>query len=936
MARSLDANGIYTVDRGDTLWWICNDFLSQIRTASGQPSMTIAQACYWVGDQNNIPNINCLYVGQKISITGTHKEESSTSTTTAKNSNAPVITYFGPMIPLNDQGEYDESRDGKEIVAIWTWTKDNTSGYHYYWQYTTGVVDADKKTIWFSGEEGDNTIDEDYAGDTSHKDAARQSIYTFPDNATKIRFKVKATSKTYKSGDKDVHYWSGDYCSWQTYTKNNLVPETPETPTVTQTNRFRLDCDMDNVASGIKKIEVQIYKNGTDLFKTGNAKINETRHAHYTVILDPGAKYCARWRVSNGTMWSNWSEFSDQESVKTVPDKWEFKTKVLNTTLSGQPTYNVNVTWSKCKSAEAYRIEYMDQEEYRSIGFSPQATTLKTIDVPVSGEEGQNHPSSYLIPASNIGAGTWVMRFAVVVGEYHSDWSDLQVLTLGLTPNAPTTWSSSTSVVIGTDTCSVFWTHNARDNSVERAAQFYYSRKSSLDAASNWVGPITIMNNRTGEKMYELSEAQLIFSGATIPSARQHQTDAGPAMIAIGGSGNIMEWKMATAGGTGTFSEQSVVRLINLYTPASMAFGVYTVPIASPANVLGDNLTAFPFYIYATCGNTDQSALTYYVRIQSNTEYDTIDNVGHVVHVSPGDSVYENTFDQTYLNFIEFNPSNISLYNTASYTVYCEMTTNAGLTDSASQTFTVAWTENGYLPNCEIGIDYENLTASIRPYCEDEDGEEITDVYLSIYRREFDGSFKEIQTDILAEEVDGEMIYSFVTDPHPALDFARYRIVSKEITTGAIAYYDAPGVEVGEKGIIIQWDEAWQPFDLVDGTTPEVPGYAGSFLRLPYNIDVSEDNDIEVSTVNYVGREHPVSYYGTHLGTTASWSTDIPKSDKDTLFALRRLSRWMGDVYVREPSGVGYWATIKVSFSQKHLDLVIPVKIDITRVEGGI
>jgi hypothetical protein len=44
----------------------------------------------------------------------------------------------------------------------------------------------------------------------------------------------------------------------------------------------------------------------------------------------------------------------------------------------------------------------------------------------------------------------------------------------------------------------------------------------------------------------------------------------------------------------------------------------------------------------------------------------------------------------------------------------------------------------------------------------------------------------------------------------------------------------------------------------------------------------------------------------------------------------------MGDVYVREPSGSGYWANISVSFNQKHNDPVIPVTFDIRRVEGGI
>jgi hypothetical protein len=88
--------------------------------------------------------------------------------------------------------------------------------------------------------------------------------------------------------------------------------------------------------------------------------------------------------------------------------------------------------------------------------------------------------------------------------------------------------------------------------------------------------------------------------------------------------------------------------------------------------------------------------------------------------------------------------------------------------------------------------------------------------------------------------------------------------------------------------------------------------------------------------IKYIGRKHPVSYYGTHLGETASWSCTIPKNDTKTLYALRRLAAWAGDVYVREPSGVGYWANIVVNFSLKHRELTVPVSFEITRVEGGM
>ena len=116
----------------------------------------------------------------------------------------------------------------------------------------------------------------------------------------------------------------------------------------------------------------------------------------------------------------------------------------------------------------------------------------------------------------------------------------------------------------------------------------------------------------------------------------------------------------------------------------------------------------------------------------------------------------------------------------------------------------------------------------------------------------------------------------------------------------------------------------------------EEPAYAGSLLKLPYNIDVSDSNNPDSVLVEYAGRKHPVSYYGTQLGVSSNWKTDIKKSDKSTLYALRRLQMWMGDVYVREPSGSGYWANVKVSYNINHRDLKIPVTLTITRVEGGM
>ena len=200
-----------------------------------------------------------------------------------------------------------------------------------------------------------------------------------------------------------------------------------------------------------------------------------------------------------------------------------------------------------------------------------------------------------------------------------------------------------------------------------------------------------------------------------------------------------------------------------------------------------------------------------------------------------------------------------------------------------------------------------------------------------VYRREYNGQFVAI-----AENLDGE-IKSTVSDPHPSLNYARYRIVAMDKTTGAISYSDMDGIEVGCNDMIIQWNDVWSNFN--DNLGPledriEKPA-ASSMIRLPYNIDISADSKPDVALVEYIGRSSPVSYYGTQEGENGKWSCEIPKSDAETLYAIRRLAAYMGDVYVREPSGIGYWANITVSYNMTHSKMTVPITFTVTRVEGG-
>lgn len=229
-----------------------------------------------------------------------------------------------------------------------------------------------------------------------------------------------------------------------------------------------------------------------------------------------------------------------------------------------------------------------------------------------------------------------------------------------------------------------------------------------------------------------------------------------------------------------------------------------------------------------------------------------------------------------------------------------------------------------FTPQIELGTTPSSYEQYYENYV---DGNLVENVSVSVYRREYDGSYTEIAKDVANA--------ASITDPHPSLDYARYRLTAKDRSTGAVSFYDMAGYYIGGSAIIIQWDEEWSTFDVTSSTSVENRPWSGSLLRLPYNVDVTDDRGAQVSFVEYIGRRHPVSYYGTQTSEAASWSVSIPKEDKDTIYALRRLSLWSGDAYIREPSGMGYWANVGVIFSQKHTETTIPVTLSITRVEGG-
>lgn len=897
MAIKVDDNTV-KVEKGDTLWGIAKTYLG-----SGMSYTQLANI-------NGIKNPNLIYVGQLIKLSATSPSKPTSSNVTTPQSK-PTISAFGI-----------QSDSENTLFAVWDWSRENTDKYECEWYYDAGNR-SNGNVIWFVG--------------TKSTTEDQQSTYSMPDNAKQVKFRVKAISKTHTINDQQVSYWTGEWSNNQIYDCSDNPPKTPSTPNV-EVDGYSLTATLDNLDVNATQIQFQVAKNDTSIYKTGNVVISVTNHASFACVISAGDKYKVRCRSYKDGKYSDWSEYSS--NVSTIPSA-----PSGITVCRANSETSVYLEWGSAKSAKTYEIEYAIKKEY--FDGSDQTTKKSGIET-----------THYEIVGIETGQ-EYFFRVRAVNDKGESAWTGVKSVIIGKPPSAPTTWSSTTTVITG-EQLILYWVHNAKDNSSQTFAE--------LEIYFDGVKESHTIKNTSSEDDKDKT------SSYTIDTSSYSE-------------GTVISWRVRTAGVTLTYGDWSVQRVINVYAPPTLQLEIFDANDSS-----FETLTSFPFYVSGLSGPNTQAPIGYHLSIKSKESYETVDSVGNIKMVNEGEEVYSKHFDIKEALLVELSANNVDLENNISYTITCVVSMNSGLTAEASLDFNVSWTDEGYNPNAEISVDKDTLVAYIRPYCEDvkwtyykvikdsesyittdevleeiagipvEDtptvsvytttndqvfygttssGEDVyfcviasrylvEDVVLSVYRREFDGTFTEI-----SKNIDNNR-NTFVTDPHPLLDFARYRIVVTVIATGAVSYSDLAGYPIGEKSVVIQWDEEWTSFETSNEDEMEKPPWSGSLLKLSYNIDVSDKNDKDVTLVQYTGRKHPVSYYGTQIGSSSVWNVKIPKSDKETLYAIRRLSIWTGDVYVREPSGTGYWASIKVSYNVNHRETVIPVTFDITRVEGGL
>ena len=795
---------------------------------------------------------------------------SSTSSSSSSSSKSSSSSSTNPGVPtITAFGLQSEDTTGRAMYAAWSYSRSYLKNFKVRWSYY-----ADN--LWIIGSENETTSGlSEYCADT----------YNAPEGASKVKVRIAAIAKTDSNNNK---YWSDTWSAEKVYDFSNNPPYPPDTPDI-EIKDYTLTASINNIDAkklNAESVEFEIIKNNSSSLGSYTAKINTaTNYVSYVHTVDAGAEYKVRARCKKGTKISGWSNFSNNAGTKpSVP--------AAITTCKANSYSNNEVTayleWVAVNNADTYDIEYTNNKNY--FDGSDKTTTITGIEF-----------THYEITSLEMGK-EYFFRVRAVNQNGESDWSEIKSAVVGTTPAAPTTWSSTTVAVVG-EPLNLYWVHNSEDNSSQTYAELRLYINDVLQSPDITIKNSTDENEKDKTSVYALDTTKFP-------------------------EGTKIKWQVRTAGITKTYGEWSVQRVIDIYAKPTLALAVTTLPDGT-GNII-NTLTSFPFYIYALPGPQTQYPIGYQLKVTANEYYETIDDTGTTKMINKGDDIYSKHFDISNTLIVEMSADNINIEADIQYTITCIVTMNSGLTAETSHDFVANWSDVGYNINADVTIDQETLTALIMPYSIDENDVLVEDLTLSVYRREFDGSLKE-----LAKNIPNTNSVT-VSDPHPALDYARYRIVGKTISTGAVSYYDLPGVKIGGKAAIIQWNEDWSVFDNADEYSAEKPSWSGSMLTLPYNIDVSDKHNVDSELVSYIGREHPVAYYGTQLGQSSTWSMEIPREDKDTLYAIRRLARWTGDVYVREPSGSGYWANISVSYNQTHKEVTIPISLTITRVEGGI
>ena len=609
-------------------------------------------------------------------------------------------------------------------------------------------------------------------------------------------------------------------------------------------------------------------------------------------------------------------------------------------------------------TGDSYLIYHADT---RAEAADPDAYGISGTSYESTPQNGKNH---YTVTGLTPGGTVWFSVRRVSDGGSSAVCAPASCV-LGTVADAPTPVEQSVAVFVG-DTLTLEWVHNCEDGSDQTWR--HVVAEASTDGLS-W-STIADVSGSTAETTYDIDTTSMA-------------------------DGTRIRWRVRTKGAYTAYTSDEQARWrwsrtveVRVWVKPSMTVLAKSVT-ADGEDATNGTLARLPLVAVLTTGvdATSQRAVEWSLRIDLKEATTYVNDWGENDWMQAGTTVWSAYIDDSDEGFgdetmaVTIPASEAAFVVGSEYRMVAQAVMDSGLvTDEAECEFLCSWTSTLPAPSAAL-IATDDFACAIYPSCitwDEEDGVPVpmvddggnpvretdvgeyvfdpvtgegsydghdgepmsfddgTPIYacacrltegvtLSVWRIEPDGLLTEIATGVPNT---GSVA---VTDAHPSFGTCWYRIVANDSATDEVRVLDQ-SVDMPYEMLLIQWDE--RTVAISDSNSEEVT-YDGSMLQLPYNIKTTETWDKDVAEVEYIGRSHPVSYYGTQVGQRAKWrSVVVPREDVEDLDALRRLAVHMGDCYVREPTGTGYWAHVEVEGIEQSFDsAVADVSISIARVD---
>ena len=782
-----------------------------------------------------------------------------------------VVKYSRKGEKVTDFSVYLKSGSDHGLVAQWKHSKSSQAeGYEYDWEYT---VDAKK---WLPGSNGTTSVEEAKSGSWFNNE------WTVPNDAVKARCRIRPVSKT-KSTTKTKTKTKGSSssstsittmyfsASWSSYKEHDFRNDKLPRPTVTATmneagTKATVAVECNDADCNYCTITSELYA-GKD--KSGNNKY--TVKDKWANKSCPGGRFSGEFDVPAGTT-LYFRAYCSTTTTNTKGDSdWAYRVSAKakpsapkNIKAQALSADSAKVTWTAANGAASYTAQYKaDDANFNS---DPSAVTAVTVDgttfSPTALESG--HRYYFRVKAvNNSGESGWCVN--------DNNKAMTASCVLATVPDAPTTYETEPAFIVG-ESARMRWTHNSEDESDQTAAEVSIN-DTSVQAGVN--------------DYYTLD-------------------------LSSYSDGTQINWKVRTKGAHTDWSPWSATRSFMVYEQPELSCTVRQTSEEGDTVDIENPLTSYPLAIVLDASGGGNQVAGYHVLIVAAEPLSYVDEFGYERVMGTGEVAFEmdyTTSDDPFVAIVT-TAEGANLRDTGTYEIIADVSMKSGLRATAQPwRFMVDFDVEVPEPNAMVSFDPVDLVADIMPACYevDENGEATTTLFegvtLAVYRIDDDGTLVLLRKGIPNDGI------SIVTDPHANFGECWYHVVATDIDTGVCNFADG-GDDSPHSTAVVQWNESWQQAIDADDLGDRDYDYSGMRIDGLYNIEHDENGGVQANDIEYIGREHPVSYYGTQLGYEAAFKVEFPHDDMETLKNARRLIALRDDAYVREPRGTGYWAHI--------------------------